>query len=156
MESREGERRPGAVTEEALNARAVLALDADGSVYTEPARPLPGEHAGRIDVVEEAPGVEVAEHAALDDALELDPVDLVELGGLMEVDRPIGPLAEDSVEDDEVEMKMRVEGGAEAVEEGYGAQLSGGGRAWAGAPQGPADGTEEDPQDGAGDLRVVV
>jgi hypothetical protein len=117
VETFEGERRPGAVTQEALYACAVLALDADGSVYTEPTGSLPGEHARGIGLVEEAASTDVTQDTALDDALEFEPVDLLELGGLMEVDRPIGPPGEDAVEDDEVEVEMWVEGRAEPVEE---------------------------------------
>ena len=107
MEALEGEGRPGAVTEEALDARTVVALDADGGVYTEASGSLPGEHARGIGLVEEAASTDVTQDTALDDALEFEPVDLLELGGLMEVDRPIGPPGEDAVEDDEVEVEMR-------------------------------------------------
>jgi hypothetical protein len=79
-----------------------------------------------------------------------------EVGGLMEADLTSGTLAEDAVEDDQVEVEVGIQGGAEAVKEGHGAELSLRGRAWARALEGGADGAEEDREDGAGDLWVVV
>ena len=51
---------------------------------------------------------------------------------------------------------MRVEGGAEPVKEAERPELSVTGCTRARAAQGGADSTHEDPQDGAGDLWVVV
>ena len=67
-------------------------------------------------------GAEVTEHAALDDALKVEPVEGKEVGGLVEAGFPIGPLIEEAVEDDQVEVGVGVEGGAEPVEGGDGAE----------------------------------
>jgi hypothetical protein len=53
-------------------------------------------------------------------------------------------------------MQVRVEGGAEAVQEAEGPELCVGGRSGTGVTESRADGAQEDPEDGACDLRVVV
>ena len=97
----EGEGWPGTVADQALDARPVVALDADGGVDAEPAGPLPGEHALSIGLAEQAARAEVPEYAALNDTLEADPVAFVEQAGLVEADSAVGDLREDAVEDDE-------------------------------------------------------
>jgi hypothetical protein len=68
---------------------------------------------------------------------------------------PAVGLGEDAVEDDDVEVEVGVEGGAEAVEEGDGADLGVGAERRAGAAQRGADGAEQDAQHVAGQARVV-
>ena len=51
---------------------------------------------------------------------------------------------------------MRVEGGAESVKEAQSPELSVAGRIRARAAQGRAHGPDEDPQHGAGDVRVAL
>ena len=110
VEALEGEGWPGTVTDQALDARPVVALDADGGVDAEAAGALPGEHALSIGLVEKAARAEVPEHTALNDTLEVEPVVFVEQGGLVEADSLVGDLREDAVEDDEVEVEVGVEG----------------------------------------------
>ncbi len=55
-----------------------------------------------------------------------------------------------------MEVEVSVEGGAEPMQEAERPELSVAGCTRARAVQGGADGTDEDPQDGAGDVRVVV
>ncbi len=69
---------------------------------------------------------------------------------------PVVASGEDAVEDDQVEVEVRVEGGAEAVQEADGSELGVGGRTGTGATEGRADRAQEDPEDGACDVRVVV
>jgi hypothetical protein len=73
-----------------------------------------------------------------------------EVGGLVEAD-PVDGLGEDAVEDDEVELEVGVEGGAKAVEEGDGTNLSVGASPGTAAPKGGPDGEEEDPEHGPGE-----
>jgi hypothetical protein len=61
------ERRAGTVANETLDAGPVLSLDAHGGVDTEPARALPGEHAGGIELVEKSVATEVAKDASLEE-----------------------------------------------------------------------------------------
>jgi hypothetical protein len=62
----------GTVTDETFDARPVFALDAHGGVDAEPARALPGQHAGGVELVEESLATEVAEDASLDDRLHME------------------------------------------------------------------------------------
>jgi hypothetical protein len=152
----EGEGWPGAVTDQAFDARTVLTLDANGSVDAEAAGALPGEHALGIGLVEKAARVEVPEHAALDDTREVEPVVFVEDGGLIEADSSVGGLREEAVKDHEMEVEVGIEGRSESVQEGDGAELGIRGRAGTGGSERRTNGAQEDPQDGAGDVRVVV
>jgi len=52
MEALEGEGRPGAVPEEALEAGAVVPLDAHGSIDAEATGSLPGEHVAGVEVIQ--------------------------------------------------------------------------------------------------------
>ena len=61
MQAFERERRPSTVADESLDARPVLGLDVHGGVDAEPARALPVQHTGGIEVVEESLAPEVAE-----------------------------------------------------------------------------------------------
>jgi hypothetical protein len=61
--------------------------------------------------LEETLGAEVAQDAALDDALKVEPVEGKEVGGLVEAGFPVGPLIEDAVEDDQVEVEPSGPGG---------------------------------------------
>ena len=93
VEALEGKGWPGTVADQALDARTVVALDADGGVDAEAAGALPGEHALGIGLVEKAACAEVPEHTALNDTLEVEPVVFVEQGGLVEADSPSGTCA---------------------------------------------------------------
>jgi hypothetical protein len=156
MKSFEGEGWPSTVAQEALDAGTVVTLDADGGVNAEATGALPGEHALGIGFVEKAAGAEVPEHTALNDALEVVPMDLLEQRCFVEADGPVRDLGEDAVEDDEVKVKVGVQSRPEAVQERDGAESGVVGRAGTGGAEGGADGAQEDPKDGAGDVRVVV
>ena len=80
------------VSEQPFDARAVLALDVDGRVDAESTGALPREHAVGVGFVEHASAVEVPEHAALDDVLELVPVLGSEPDGLIEACLAVGRL----------------------------------------------------------------
>jgi hypothetical protein len=99
---------------------------------------------------------EVAEHATLDNVLQLEPVLGLQEGALVEADLPISVPSEHAIEHDEVEVKMRVEAGSEAMKEAQSPELSVVGCTRAGVAQGRTDGTDEDPQDRAGDVRVAL
>jgi hypothetical protein len=159
MKAFEGEGRAGTVAEEALEAGTVVTLDAHGSVDAEPTGSLPREHVTGVELVEQRVGAEVPKHAALNDALEPEPVFGLEERRLVEDDIisvPIVDSGEDAVEDDQVEVEMRVERRAEAVQEADSSELGVGGRTGTRATDGGADRAQEDPEDGACDVRVVM
>jgi hypothetical protein len=106
----EREGRPGTVADEALYARAVLALDAYGGVDAKPARALPREHASGVGLVQEPVAAEVAKDASLQDGFELAYVIGRQLAGLVKADLAVAGLAEHTVEDDEVVVGVDVEG----------------------------------------------
>jgi len=101
--------------DDALEADAVVALDVHRSVNAEPAGSLPdppaagARHTVGVVFLEQTPGAEVAQNAALDEALEGEPVVGGEPGGLVEAHRAVGRLVEDAVEDDQVEVEVGVE-----------------------------------------------
>ena len=109
MEAFQREGWPGAIADEPLDALPVIAQDADGSIDAEAAGSLPSEHAVSVSFVEETVGAKVAEYAALDDALEVEPVVGLKPGGFMELDLTIGALRKGAVEDDTVVVEVRVE-----------------------------------------------
>lgn len=75
MEAFKCEGRSGTIAEQALDARAVITLDADGGIDAEAAGSLPGEHTLGIDLIEQAVRAEVSENAALkQNTLESDPI----------------------------------------------------------------------------------
>jgi hypothetical protein len=83
---------------------------------------------------------ETASEATLKDALELDPVLGLEEGRFVEESATVVASGEDAVADDQVEVGMGVEGGAEAVQEAYGPELGVRGRTGAGVAERGADG----------------
>jgi len=142
MESLEREGWPGAVTEEALEAGAVVTLDAHGSVDAEPTGSLPGKHVEGVELVEQPVGAEVPKHATLNDALEPGPVLGLEERRLVKASRTgvgVAGLREDAVEDDHVEVEVWVQGRAEAVQEADRAELGIGGRTGTHATERGAD-----------------
>lgn len=100
-----------------LDGVAVVALDTHGGVDRKASCSLPGEHFGGLGCLEEVVAPEVAEHAALDGALEVFPVTRLQLARLMELDVAVLGLGEHAVEDEHVVVKVGVQGEAEAVEE---------------------------------------
>jgi hypothetical protein len=74
----------------------------------------------------------------------------------MEADGSVRGLDEDTVEDDEVKVEVGIERRPEAVQEGDRAESGVVGCAGTGGSERRADGAQEDLQDGAGDVRVVV
>jgi len=139
MEAFEREGRPGTVPDEPFQAAAVVALNVHRGVDAEPAGSLPGEHTNGVVFLEQAPGAEVAQNAALHEALEGEGVVGGEPGGLVEAYGSVVSLFEDAVENDQVEVEVRVERRAEAVQEADAAQLCVGGSAGARAPERGAD-----------------
>jgi hypothetical protein len=119
-------------------------MGADGGVEAEAAAGLPGEHVFDGVLVEQAAALEEAEHTALQLALEAEDVVGRHMGRLVEGDAAVVALGKDAVEEYDVEMEVGIEGGAEAVQEGDGAELGLAGRGRAGAAQRGADGAEQD------------
>jgi hypothetical protein len=78
-----------------------------------------------------------------------------EVRRLVEGDGAIVALGEDAVEDHDMEVEVGIEGGAEAVEEGDGADLGVAGSGRAGAAQRGADASEQDAEHVAGETRVT-
>jgi len=159
VEAFEREGGPGTVAEEALEAGTVIALDAHRSVDAEAAGTLPGEHVESVELVEQPVGTEVSEDATLNDALEPGPVLGLEKRRFVEASLSVVAVVawgEDAVEDDQMEVEMGIEGGAEAVQEADGSELRVGGRAGTDATQAGADPPQEDLEDGACDVRVVM
>jgi hypothetical protein len=104
-------------------------------------------------------GAEVPEDATLNDALEPDPVPGPEVDRFMEASHTVilaVASGEDAVEDDEVEVEVRVEGRAEAVQEADSSELGVGGRPGTGATEGGPDRTQEDPEDRACGVGIVM
>lgn len=95
----------------ALVARTIFGLDAHGSIDAEAAGALPGEHIGCFALVEESLAVEVAEDAVLDDRLDVSDAIGRQVIGLMKSDLALIGRAGDTVEDDEVVMRVNVERG---------------------------------------------
>jgi len=139
----EGEGRPGAVAQEALPARTVGAVDADGGVEAEAAGALLGEHVVYGVGLEESAALEEAEDAALEDGGGGWGIVGGEVRRLVEAD-PVVDLGEDAVEYHDVKVEVGVEGGPEAVEEGDGAELGLGAGAGAAVSEAGADGAEQD------------
>jgi hypothetical protein len=86
------------VANETLDARPVLALDAHRGVDAEPARALPGEHAGGIELVEESLATEAAEDVLLDDRLHVGDAIGRQVIGLVKLDLAVVGLVEHAVE----------------------------------------------------------
>ena len=74
----------------------------------------------------------------------------------MAADLPISVPSEHAIEHDEVKVEVCVEAGSEAMKEAQRPELSVAGRIRARAAQGRAHGPDEDPQHGAGDVRVAL
>jgi hypothetical protein len=110
------------IPEQPLAPVRVRAMDADGGVEAEAAAGLPGEHVLNGVLVEEPAALEEAEHASLQRALEAENVVCTEMRRLVEGDAAVVALGEDAVEDNYVEVEVGIQGGAEAVEEGDGAE----------------------------------
>jgi len=115
MEPFQSEGWTSTVSEQPFDARAVLALDADGRVDAEATGSLPGQHAVGVGFVKQAMAMEVAQDTALDNVLELGPVPGSELGGLMEAHVAVIGRREHAIEYDEVEMEVWIECGAEPM-----------------------------------------
>ena len=82
----------------------------DRGIDAEPTGRPPGEHVIGDVTCEQTLAVEVTEHAMANDVLELLPVGGREMGGLVELDRALGILAEHTVDDTHVEMEVCVQG----------------------------------------------
>jgi diguanylate cyclase (GGDEF)-like protein/PAS domain S-box-containing protein len=106
-------------------------VDADGSIQAETVAGLPGEHVGDGVVVEEATTLEVEQDAALQGALKAVDIVGAEVHRPVEDDGAVVAPGEDAVEYDDVEVEVRIERGAEAVQEGDAAE---GARRSSGAP----------------------
>ncbi len=101
---------------------------------------LPGEHALDGVLVEDAAVSEETEHPTLQRTLEALHVVGREVRRLVEGDGAVVAFGEDAVEDDDVEVEVGVEGGAEPVQEGDGAELGLVRSGRAGAPERGANG----------------
>ena len=108
LEPFEGEGRTGTVAQESFEPGTVMSRDVDRGIDAEPAGGLPGEHVIGDVAFEQTLAVEVPEHAVANGLLELIPVGGREMGGLVELDRALGILAEHAVDDTDVEVEVSV------------------------------------------------
>ena len=109
LEPFEGEGRTGTVAQESFEPSTVVGRDVDRGIDAEPPGSLPSEHVIGDVALEQTLAVEVTKHALAHGVLELVPVGGREMGGLVELDRALGVLAEHAVDDTDVEVEMSVE-----------------------------------------------
>ena len=98
----------------------------------------------------------VAEDALLDDRLHVADAIGRQVMGRVKLDLAVVGLAEDAVEDDEVVMRVDVEGGAEPMKEADGCELGARRRSWAGAPERRANRAQQDLEYATSDANIVV
>ncbi len=82
----------------------------DRGIDAEPAGGLPREHVIGDVAFEQTVAVEIPEHSVANRVLELVPVGGREVGGLVELDRALGILAEHAVDDTDMEVEVSVQG----------------------------------------------
>ena len=105
LEPFEGEGRTGTVAQEPFEPYTVTARDVDRGIDAEPAGGLPREHVIGDVALEQTPTHlrwvprGITEHAVANRVLEFVPVGSREVGGLVELDRALGILAEHAVDD---------------------------------------------------------
>jgi hypothetical protein len=160
VESAECEEGPGTIPNEPLEAVAVGGLDADAGVQAEPATVLPGQHVLGLVGFQEAVAAEVPQNPGADRVLEAFQELVGEGGGLVEAEAGfwvgrilIGVILdslEQPVHDAQVEMVVRIQARAEAMQETDRAEGGGSRSGGAGLPQGGLEGPEQDVEDGAG------
>jgi hypothetical protein len=155
LEALQGERGPRTIAQQPFPAGTVGAMNAHSGIETEPAGRVPAEHVFHRGLVQEAATLEETEHAELDGALEGGGMVGGEVGGLVEADCTVRLFAEEPVEDHDVEVGVGVQGRAEAVQEGDGAQVGFGGGVRSGAAEPCADGAEQDAEHCAGKGRIT-
>ena len=146
----EGEGGPGTVAQESFESGTVMGRDVDRGVDAEPAGGLPSEHVIGDVALEQTVAVEVPEHAVSHGVLELVPVGGREMGGLVELDRALGILAEHAVDDTDVEVEVSVERRAEAMQKRDRADLGMGTGSRARMSERSPNGPQEDAQHGSG------
>jgi len=149
-------RRPGAVAQESLPAGVVAGGDADRGIDAEATGRLPGVQVGDGGLVEEFAAQEEAEHAATQRLLKPLDVPGSRVARLVEVNGTVGVRGEEAIEDDEVEVEVEVgvEGGAEAVKEGDGAELGVRRSIVTESQEERADRPQQDAEHGSGERRV--
>ena len=101
--------RTGTVAQESFEPSTVVGRDVNRGIDAEPTRGPPGEHVIGDVTFEQAVAMEVTEHAVSNGLLQLVPVGGREMGGLVELDRALGILAEHAVDDTDVEMEGSVQ-----------------------------------------------
>jgi hypothetical protein len=127
VEAVEGEGRPSAVADERFQSGAVGGLHTDAGVQAAPTALIPGQHVLGLFELQQAVAAKVAEHPFSDGELEVLHEFGAEGGGLVEVEARcrigrvlnrilLDPL-EESVDGAEVVTEMRIENGAELMEE---------------------------------------
>ena len=132
MEAVQGEGTPGTIPDEAFEAGAVGGLDADAGIEAEPAAVLPGEHILSLVGLQEAVAATMPQNSGTDGVLETFEKLRGESGSFVEREAgggiggiqtciSLSPL-EEPVHDAEMEVIVRVQGGAEAVQEAHRAE----------------------------------
>jgi hypothetical protein len=125
----------GTVADQALETGAVMGRDTDRPVEAEASGCSPCAHVGGLSRIEEAVADEEPKHPVLNERGEGASGVGVEPPAAVEGEGALVVACEEAVEDDEVQMEMGVEAGAEAVQEGDGAEGGIGGSARGGFPQ---------------------
>ncbi len=87
-----------------------MGRDVDRGIDAEAAGGLPREHVVGDVTFEQTLAMEVTKHPVANRVLELVPVGGREVGGLVELDRGLGILAEHAVDDTDMEMEVSVQG----------------------------------------------
>jgi hypothetical protein len=166
VEAFESEGRPGAIPKEPFQALAVGGLDPNAGVEAESAPVIPAEHSLGVVGFQEAVADHVAKDPFSDGVLEAFQELVGEAGGFVEAEvgfwmcgtriRVILDLLEESVHYAQMEMVVRIEAGAEAMEETHGPERSIRRCRGTGLPQRCPEGPEQDMKHGAGSSGPVM
>ncbi|MCJ7627524.1 MAG: hypothetical protein MUO50_03950, partial [Longimicrobiales bacterium] len=132
VEAFESKRRSGAIPNQPFEAGPVGGFDTNASIQAEPAAVVSGQHVVRVMGLQEA--------VAAEEGFRTGRVLI----------RVIPDPLEESVQDDEMVMKVRVQRRAEAMEEAHGSEGGADWSGWTGLPEGGPESPKEDVKNGAG------